>query len=269
MVSVNNPVVIFTFHHISPYKDILTVSPELFRKTLRYIKNEFNIISYEDFTSYLFKNGEIPEKSAMITIDDGYLDNYIYAYPIIKEFEIPTKIFLITDMIKIGEELRDKIDFKPHREIERDMDSKHFLNLLEAKDMVKSGLISFDSHSKTHYSCFGENHKKIKSELNDSFKFIERYFPKEYYSFCWPKGRFNEVSLNLIKDSNYSLSFSTIDGAFTKGEDIFKIKRVDISSNKNGDEDYLNRVKKKSKLYSIPIISKLYSDFKYFKRKRL
>jgi peptidoglycan/xylan/chitin deacetylase (PgdA/CDA1 family) len=265
----NKPTVIFTFHHVSPYKDTLTISPKLFKKTLEYIGNEFNIISQKEFYKYLFKNLNFPQKSALITFDDGYLDNFIYAYPIIKELKIPVTIFLITNMIeKSSKILRKEMEFTSHLEIEKNMKSKYFINLVEAKEMEKSGLITFDSHTKTHYSCNENNLEKIEDELSDSLNFIQKNFPKRFYSLCWPKGKFSEDSKRIAKKVGYSFAFSTIDGPYTKGEDLFSIKRVDISSSKNGSLDYLKRLKKKSKLYSIPFISKIYSDYKYLKRKK-
>ena len=71
----------------------------LFRSQIIYIKKHYNIISLDDYIEYCKKGGELPEKSIIITIDDGYKSNYTIAFPVFKEFDIPATIFLTTDFI--------------------------------------------------------------------------------------------------------------------------------------------------------------------------
>jgi peptidoglycan/xylan/chitin deacetylase (PgdA/CDA1 family) len=75
------------------------VNNELFRSQIIYIKKHYNVISLDDYIEYCTEGGELPEKSIIITIDDGYKSNYTIAFPLFKEFDIPATIFLTTDFI--------------------------------------------------------------------------------------------------------------------------------------------------------------------------
>jgi len=100
-----NHIVIFVYHRVCPGKGNLPVSniyPEEFEKQIRYLKENFKIYSLEKLINVLEnnqKNKKESENIAVITFDDGYKDNYLYAYPILKKYKIPATIFLISNYI--------------------------------------------------------------------------------------------------------------------------------------------------------------------------
>lgn len=72
---------------------LLCVSPDRFDQQMSYIKNHYFVYSYKNFIEDL-KKGEFRKKSVFITFDDGYADNYAYAYKILKKYEIPAVMFI-------------------------------------------------------------------------------------------------------------------------------------------------------------------------------
>jgi len=101
-------IVIFVYHRVSPEKDtyfLPGIEPEEFEKQISYLKENFKIYSLKKLINGL-KRGKINKKEheniAVITFDDGYRDNYIYAYPILKKYHIPATFFLTTDYIGQG-----------------------------------------------------------------------------------------------------------------------------------------------------------------------
>ena len=75
------------------------INNELFRSQIKYIKEHYNVISLDHFIECCTSGELLPEKSIIITIDDGYKSNYTLAFPIFKEFDVPATIFLTTDFI--------------------------------------------------------------------------------------------------------------------------------------------------------------------------
>jgi len=102
---VNKHIIIFTYHRVYPGKDNLFVKNvclEEFEKQVKYLKENFKIYSLEKLINLLSKpkiDNPIKENIAVITFDDGYKDNYIYAYPILKKYQVPATIFLISGYI--------------------------------------------------------------------------------------------------------------------------------------------------------------------------
>ena len=80
-------------------QDGLYVSTETFDRQLAYLKKSRNILSLSQLIDLIENRQPVPEKVAVITFDDGWRDNFLYAYPILKKHHIPATIFLTTDFI--------------------------------------------------------------------------------------------------------------------------------------------------------------------------
>lgn len=93
---------ILMYHRVSPKQDnwsLEPISPQNFEMQIKYFNDNYNIIALEDF-AYIIKSGKLlPKKAIAITFDDGYKDNYQYAYPILKKYHLPATIFLATGYI--------------------------------------------------------------------------------------------------------------------------------------------------------------------------
>jgi len=72
----------------------------LFEKQIEYLIKRHNLISLEELVKYLKAGNTPPKNSVVITFDDGYIDNYLHAYPILKKYNVPATIFLSTDFIE-------------------------------------------------------------------------------------------------------------------------------------------------------------------------
>jgi len=82
----------------APVQPGMYVTPASLRLHLSYLKANFSIISFSDLVNRL-KEGKAVSRCAVITFDDGWLDNYLYAFPILKELEITATIFLASGFI--------------------------------------------------------------------------------------------------------------------------------------------------------------------------
>ena len=73
-----------------------------FEQQLRFLKNNFNVVSLRQGLEYLQQGYVNDHPWVAITIDDGFLDNYTHAWPILQRYGIPATIFLATDFIDTG-----------------------------------------------------------------------------------------------------------------------------------------------------------------------
>ena len=101
----NHPVgEVYMFHRVSPADgalaviDELRVSPEYFKQFLM-SKQDIQFVSLDDAIDIIEGNKKITKPFGVITFDDGYEDNYTYAYPILKELGIPFTIYISVDMV--------------------------------------------------------------------------------------------------------------------------------------------------------------------------
>jgi len=96
---------ILAYHRIAPIdvdsfilRDII-VDPEDFEKQIIYIKSNYNIISLHELLESNSQKNLFPAGSIAITFDDGYEDNYRYAFPILRKHDIPATIFVSTAFV--------------------------------------------------------------------------------------------------------------------------------------------------------------------------
>ncbi len=130
-------------------------SPENFKEQMRYLKENFTVLSLKQFLEYRDTGKELPKNSVLITFDDGYRDNYLYAYPVLKELGLPATIFITTSVIDTPESLFfDTIRFAI-------FESK--FNLLDLREL---GL--------ERYILDHENHKTLSTVIKEITQFSKR-----------------------------------------------------------------------------------------------
>ncbi|MDA2915386.1 polysaccharide deacetylase family protein [Nitrospinae bacterium AH_259_B05_G02_I21] len=151
------------------------MSPEVFEEQMRYLAEKgYYTLHISELIRFLYGRRPPPSPSVVITFDDGYLDNWVYAYPILKKYGLKAALCLITERVEAGEgETRpnlydvwegrvtlDQLPSIPTHEVAnaRAYSGGRFggghVNWSEVKQMVKSGLIDIYSHTHTHSPCF-------------------------------------------------------------------------------------------------------------------
>jgi len=98
-------VVILMYHRVSPSKDnwsLEPLSPQTFERQIEYFCRKYEILDLGELVQFIQQGKSLPQKAMVITFDDGYKDNYLYAYPILKKYHIPAIIFLTTGHIGTG-----------------------------------------------------------------------------------------------------------------------------------------------------------------------
>jgi len=81
------------------FKPNVSATPEDFNRQMDYLSRWFSVVSMQDVLQWLDGQKELPSYAALITFDDGYLDNYTFAYPILRGHNFPALIFLTTEHI--------------------------------------------------------------------------------------------------------------------------------------------------------------------------
>ena len=94
---------VLMYHRVCPNNNgwsFETIKPHIFEQQMEYFCRKYEILSLADLIQYIYaRRGKLPKKSIVVTFDDGYLDNYLYAYPILNKYHIPATIFLTTGHI--------------------------------------------------------------------------------------------------------------------------------------------------------------------------
>lgn len=97
----------------------------------------------------------ILDKQVVLTFDDGYLDNWVYAYPILKQYGLKGTIFINPEFVDPSEEIRPNLDDVLLGKCQQaDLQTLGFLNWAEIKEMNASGMMDIQSHGMSHNFYF-------------------------------------------------------------------------------------------------------------------
>ncbi len=103
----NHALLVLMYHRVLPPGDSrlsneqpgMYVHPDTFRLHLAALKKFFQPVRLDDWIRAVRDNMPLPDKAVAITFDDGWKDNFEYAYPLLTEENVPATIFLVSDMI--------------------------------------------------------------------------------------------------------------------------------------------------------------------------
>jgi peptidoglycan/xylan/chitin deacetylase (PgdA/CDA1 family) len=205
------------------------------------------------------------QKAVVITFDDGWLDNFIYAFPVLEKYKLRAAMFIVTDWIEKASERPNGIpSSKPSYEeskasVRKGEEQEQVLTWERIGKMANSGLIDFYSHTKSHPSCNNVSEPELLRELEQSRRIVEERLGRPCPYLCWPYGLCSDTAIAISRKAGYKALFTIEHGVVKAGSDLFAIKRILIKDN-------VAWFRTKMLIYTNPVLSKLY--LKYLKAKR-
>lgn len=262
---------ILTYHRVSPplpAEGYLGVPLDVFEKHARFIKDNFKTVSMEEGIDALYREDSM-DIYATINFDDGYMDNYDYAFPILKKYGVPATVYLTTDFIgkshlfwwerifrvlsssdtngmdklQAAEAINFSLRTKSDREIEavikkleeyfkpsKEIAPIPMLGWKEIREMKDSGIVDFASHTKTHKNLCMLNDDEALEELIGSKKEMEKNLGGEVTGFSYPFGIFDERVKKLVEKAGFKYARTTLKGFNHKEVDRFLLTSIGCGS---------------------------------------
>jgi peptidoglycan/xylan/chitin deacetylase (PgdA/CDA1 family) len=190
----------------------ISTTPEGFARQMSYLHRAgFRTLSLEALNSEDGCAHRNAGKRIAITFDDGYLDFYTEAFPVLRKHGFAATVFLVTDFI--GQQAGGN-------GCSRD----RYLDLKHIREMARHG-ISFQSHSCSHPDLTRLGDRGLHRELSASAKIIEDRLGKAVSYFSYPYGLFNRRVKNAVCECGYRAAFAV----FKAGRDKFEMPRLMVS----------------------------------------
>ena len=203
---------VLMYHHILPAvqhdgSNGAIVSVEDFEEQMAYLyKNGYRTVGLADL--YLFVQGKkaLPERSVVITFDDGYRSNYDYAFPILQQYCFRAVQFPVTSFIEVS------YSWLPHMNWEQ---------MEEA-----AAVFEYHSHSHNlHYLVDEEpvmlvaEAEQIREDLRLSRELLD------CFAFSYPFGVSSPEVIQILKETGYKMAFIIRNGNVWPGDDLFLLER--------------------------------------------
>ncbi|MFP4393678.1 MAG: polysaccharide deacetylase family protein [Anaerolineales bacterium] len=123
------------------------------------VNHNFTTISLQHLYDHLAHDAPLPPNPIVLTFDDGYLDNWVYAYPILKRYGCEGTIFINPDFVDPRDTRRlNSDDAAAGRGAARDLETTGFLSWTELAEMESAGVMDVQSHTITHTWYFNDHH---------------------------------------------------------------------------------------------------------------
>lgn len=199
---------ILMYHSISdedPNNNLL-VPPAMFEEQMAWLEeNNFTAMSMDEVLEAM-ETGKVPKRPIAITFDDGYSDNYISAFPSLKNHGLKATFFVITDGVDDG----------------------YYMSSDMLKEMQEAGM-SIENHTANHL----ELDKLSREDAYDSIKrgqdFLRNVIGSDGNYLCYPVGKYSNETIEIAKELGIKAATTTQGGISSISDGVYQLKRVRIS----------------------------------------
>ena len=199
---------VLNYHQINDVdENLLTVSTTEFETQMAWLEeNGFHTITASELINFLEGKGSLPERPVLITFDDGYIDNYQCAFPILKKHNMKACIFLISEYVSLY---------------------PNYLTWEQLAEMQAAG-IEFGSHTVDHNVLTELSPNSVNHELADSRDMLEKRLKRRVEVLAYPCGFTNEYIKSRVNATGYRAAFTVNLGNVHPDDDLYALNRVPI-----------------------------------------
>lgn len=208
------------------------VSIRLFEKQMRFLKQaKFNVISFDSLVTLIKSHAVIDPRTVVICFDDGFRDNYLYAFPILKKYNFPATIFVVTDYIGT----KRWFSYKDMRNsVEPSDDSYYPVEYLRWEDMeiMRDNWITIAPHTASHpilvagrRSLTALSDEQLEHELSASKQVLYNLWRIKQPLFAYPIGDHDQRVMEAVRNAEYKAAGTIIPGRVYPSSDLYVLPR--------------------------------------------
>ena len=207
---------VLTFHAIDDQQSVISFPAGLFRRAMAQLSERgFRTLDLLEAVDRLRQGTPLPERSLVITFDDGYRSVYEEAWPVLEHYGMCATIFLT-----VGE--RGKTDAGTRLP---PLHGRSMLSWAEIGEMHSAG-IAVGAHTLTHVDLTQAPLDQIETEIRQSKRAIEEALGTSVESFAYPFGRLDQRSLAIARQ-HFACACSDKMGLVSPDSDPHTLERVD------------------------------------------
>ncbi len=207
------PIIMYHSIPLERGNNMLAVSAKTFDRQMKFLKeHHYNIVTIGELADLIKSKKSLPPKTIAITLDDGYKDNYTYAFPVLKKYGIKATVFIIIQ--EVGRQENDRLSWD------------------QINEMKNSGLIFLGSHTIGPEPLVKiKPEAEVKRQIFASKEMLEEKLKEKVDVFSYPEGMFNKDIRQMVINAGYKAAVATNPGKKYPGNDVFVLKRIRISEN--------------------------------------
>lgn len=225
---------ILMYHYISDIPVPSAIDPNLFQKEMKFINENCTPITIDALIEHIERRETLSDNSVLITFDDGTMDFYNKAFPVLKELNLPAVLYIATGYI--GEYMPSlSHDWR-----------YEMLGWKEIKEIAQCEYIEIGAHSVTHPRFNSLSNEEIRHEVTKSREVLEANIGKPVIHFSYPKGYTNREIIEVVRGAGYKTAVTSDDGRVRPGDNLYALRRIWIHKQQSFNDfiTIMNRRKK-------------------------
>ena len=184
------PVVILYHHLVADRRHVDGISTDAYAAHVAYLRKHYRIATLEEAVAML-ESGRVPVPTVVLTLDDGYADNFLGLRAIVEDSGVPVAMFVSTELVRQQSEFPHDVNANLHG----------FLPLTESQ-LVHMSRCGFEvgSHTQSHFDCGSSDQAALQREIVDSKTDLESllHAPQRFFAFPWGQpANMSAAALNL------------------------------------------------------------------------
>jgi peptidoglycan/xylan/chitin deacetylase (PgdA/CDA1 family) len=179
----------------------------------------YRAVNIDALVGWLGGGPALPEKSILITFDDGFRGVREHALPVLEEMGWPFSVFLVSDLIGMQDDW--DLEFNPSGA------TYPLLDADEIRDMERRG-VSFHSHTRSHASLPDLDDARLADQLAGSRATLMELLGHDVPYLAYPFGHLDDRVEAAARTAGYHAAFSTRSGFNRRDVEHFRIRRIDV-----------------------------------------
>ncbi len=199
----------------------LNIIPSVFEEQVKTLVTAgYTFLTVSEVGDALRNNRGLPQKSVVLTFDDGHWDTETVILPILKKYNIRVTAYIVPGFIGKSDFLSDK----------------------QLQELIESRLVEIGAHTVHHIHLKGKLTAVAKYEIEESKAMLEKNYNVRVVSFAYPDGAFDEQAIEIVKNAGFTTAVSTVPGNmqnYANRAFLFRIR----PGQKTGEEllNYINQ----------------------------
>ena len=208
---------ILTFHAFDDCASVISFSPRVFQRGIaRLHESGYRTVSLLAAVDYLRQGKPFPDRSLVITFDDGYQSVYSEAFPVLQRYRMSATVFLTVG----AERMTTATGRLPS------LSGRSMLSWEEIREMQQAGIV-FGAHTLTHPDLTRLPFDRAETEVYGAKAMLEDTLATPVACFAYPYGRYDQRS-RAIAQRHFACACSDKLGLMTANSDPYALERIDM-----------------------------------------
>ncbi len=216
---------ILGYHSIGRDASVISTPLGVFRQHIEWLmENKFRVMTLKEWWDAAAANQSVPDRSAILTFDDGFKGILDHAAPVLSEFGIRATVFIVTDYIGKTNAFDRALNTPEHP-------------LLDWNEIEKLKSLGWDIqlHGKQHVPVTLLDEEKLEDDLMQGKTLLENRLGERVEFFCYPYGIFDAKAVRVLKKTGFRAAVTCMAGTLANlgRQDPFKLRRAMVDGLKS------------------------------------